>query len=135
MPTLEWLTEMHREPVGCFIEHRDGLRTTMLMLNSLIQDFTYAGMVRDSGRVISCQMHLPMPMQNATTANFFNPLVHHIEQMVLTGKSPYPVQRTLLTSGMTLFGVESLSRGGARVETPEMNVTYQVANRSTYWRD
>ena len=32
--------------------------------------------------------------------NFFSPLVHHIESLFLTGKPPYPIQRTLLTTGI-----------------------------------
>ncbi len=37
--------------------------------------------------------------------NFFNPLVHHIETLFRTGKSPYPIERTLLTTGMTAGGI------------------------------
>jgi hypothetical protein len=54
--------------------------------------------------------------------------------MVLTGRQPYPVERTLLTSGMTLAGVQSLHRG-VPVETPEMAVRYSVPNESWFWRD
>ena len=56
-------------------------------------------------------MYLPMPGQSTTTADFFNPLVRHIETLVLDGRAPYPVERTLLTSGMVIGGVESLFRG------------------------
>ena len=55
--------------------------------------------------------------------------------MVLDNRAPYPVERTLLTSGMTLAAVESLHRDGALVETPEMEVRYTVANESFFWRD
>jgi hypothetical protein len=48
---------------------------------------------------------------------------------------PYPVERTLLTSGMTLAGVESLHRGQVPVATPEMTVRYSVGPESTFWRD
>ena len=34
--------------------------------------------------------------------------------MFLTGKTPYPVERTLLTTGLTAAGVESLYRGAER---------------------
>ena len=53
---------------------------------------------------------------------------------MITGKTPYPIERTLLTSGMTLAAVESLHRGQA-VETPEMEVRYRVDPASTFWRD
>ena len=90
--------------------------------------------VRESGEIISTQMYLPMPDRGSTTADFFNPLVHHAEQMILENKQPYPIERTLLTSGMTLAGVESLHRGTV-VETPEMAVRYTGPKESTFWRD
>jgi hypothetical protein len=54
--------------------------------------------------------------------------------MVVENRQPYPVERTLLTSGMTLAGVESFHRG-APVETPEMAVRYKVSGESWFWRD
>jgi hypothetical protein len=129
-PSLEAARHVSPNAVGYFIEHNDGLKTTMLLCNGFIRDFVYAG--QTVKEVISCQMHLPMPLHISTTADFFNPLVHHIEQMVLTGRVPYPAERTLLTSGMTLFAVESLHRGQP-VATPEMNISYNVKRTSTFW--
>jgi hypothetical protein len=97
-----------------------------------IHDFNYAGMVAN-GEIVSCQMYLPMPTHGSTTADFFNPLVHHIERMIVENRAPYPVERTLLTSGMTLAGVESFYRGEQLVETPEMAVEYTVPEESMFW--
>lgn len=133
-PTAESLGRTCPDGVGYFIEHNDGLRTTMVMMNGLVQDFTYAGRERKRGTVVSCQMHLPMPGHIATTADFFNPLVRHIETTVVQRKPVYPPERTLLTSGMTLAAVESLHRGQVLVPTPEMSVTYEVGPESTFWR-
>ncbi|MEO6784577.1 MAG: hypothetical protein ABI318_00480, partial [Chthoniobacteraceae bacterium] len=115
-----------------FIEHRDGFRTTLFMLN--IRDFNYAGLDGETGAITSCQMFLPMPGSSATTADFFNPLVHHIENMVLENRAAYPVERTLLTSGMLLTAVASLHRDGALIETPEMEVRYTAPKESLFWR-
>ena len=54
---------------------------------------------------------------------------------MITGKVPYPAERTLLTSGMTLAGVESLHRGQVPIKTPQMDVRYTVGPESTYWLD
>ncbi len=115
------------------IEHRDGLRTTMFSLP--IRDFNYAGLNAETGEIVSCQMYLPMPDHGSTTADFFNPLVHYIEQMVINNKAPYPIERTLLTSGMTIGGVESFHRDQQLVETPEMAVAYTVGKESLFWND
>jgi hypothetical protein len=133
-PTLDWVRRGSPQAIGYFFEHNDGLRTSMLLCNGLVQDFTYAGIDRKGGRPISCQMHLPMPNHISTTADFFNPLMHHVERMIIENRAPYPVERTLLTSGMTLFGVESLHRGQTAINTPEMNITYRPTAGSTFWR-
>ncbi len=131
--TFDWARKVFRNPVAYFIDHRDGFRTTMLLIE--IRDFNYAGMRADTGEVVSCQMYLPMPGHGSSTADFFHPLTRHIEDAVITGKVPYPAERTLLTSGMTLAGVESLHRGQVPVDTPEMAVRYSVGPESTFWRD
>ena len=61
-------------------------------------------------------------------------LSRRIEETILSGKATYPPERTLLTSGMTLFGVESLYRGNVQLNTPELDVRYQVEPLSSYWR-
>jgi hypothetical protein len=132
--TLDWARRVFPDGYGYVIEHRDGFQTTLCML-PVIQDFNYAGLDRAMGEVISCQMYLPMPGRAASTADFFNPLVRHIERMIVEGRAPYPVERTLLTSGMTLAAVESLHRGGQRVETPNMEVRYTAPHESLYWRN
>jgi hypothetical protein len=131
--SLEWARSVFPNPIAYFIEHLDGFHTTLFLLE--IQDFNYAGLRGDTGGVIACQMHLPMPGSGATTADFFNPLVRHIESMITAHRAPYPVERTLLTSGMTLAAVESLHRGQVPVATPEMAVRYEATDDSTFWRD
>jgi hypothetical protein len=131
--TFEWARKTFPEGWGYFIDHRDGFRTTLMMLPP-IRDMNYAGLNSQTGEIISTQMYLPMPERGSTTADFFNPLAYHTERMIIENRVPYPVERTLLTSGMTLAGVESLHRGGP-VDTPEMAVRYTVSKESLFWRD
>ena len=131
--TFDWARKALPNTTGYLIEHRDGFRTAMFL--APIRDFNYAGLRKDTGEIVSCQMYLPMPTHGSTTADFFNPLSHHIEDMILTGKAAYPVERTLLTSGMVIGGVESLHAGQSLVKTPEMAVKYTGPRESTYWRE
>jgi hypothetical protein len=131
--SVEWARKKFPDTIAYFIEHLDGFRTTMFLTG--IRDFNYAGLRADTGEIVSCQMYLPMPTHGSTTADFFHPLVRHIEEMVMTGEVPYPIERTLLTSGMTLAGVESLHKGQVKIETPQMAVNYSGGPLSTYWHD
>jgi hypothetical protein len=134
LPDLDWLLENHEDPVVYMFEHLDGFQTSMFLLKGLVTDFTYAGLIRGSSEILSCQMYLPMPPLISTLADFFNPLVNHIEQMILTNTAPYPVERTLLTSGMTIFALESLYQGETRLPTPELKVAYSAPADSGFWR-
>ena len=84
-----------KNPAAYFIEHNDGLKTTLLMLNGAVQDFNFAARVRGAG-VKSCQFLLT-PVPNVTYSAC---LVDKIEEMFATGRAPYPVERTLIVSGM-----------------------------------
>ena len=132
--TYEWAKQVMKDSVTAYlIEHNDGFRTCMFLCP--IRDFNYAGLRSDTGVIVSCQMYLPMPTHGATTADFFNPLARHIEDVVLTGRTPYPVERTLLTSGMVIAAVESLFQKQVPIETPHLAVRYQANGESVFWRE
>ena len=130
--SFDWARQALPSVVAYFIEHLDGFRTTILLTG--IQDFNYAGRLGD-GSTLTCQMYLPMPGHGSTTADFFTPLCRHIETMVLEGKAPYPIERTLLTSGMVIGGVESLHAGEVPYETDAMRIAYRAPEGSTFWRE
>jgi len=134
MPADDDMRRLVKDPVAYRYEHADGLRSTMLLMHGLVKDFNFAAYVDGGREPWSTQMYLPMPDGRTTLANFFSPLVNNIEKMYLTGKPTYPVERTLLTTGLTAAGVESLYRGQTRIETPHLAITYQAPKESTFWR-
>jgi hypothetical protein len=134
-PTLESLQRLVRNPVAYRYQHNDSLMSTMILLSGAVQDFNFAARIDGLPKPFSVQMYLPMPPARTSLANFFSPLVNHIEQLFLTGKSPYPLERTLLTTGLTAAGVESLYLGEKRYETPHLSsIQYGPVKESTFWR-
>jgi hypothetical protein len=133
-PTREQMRELVKKPVAYTYEYNDGLRCTMLLMNGLIRDFNFAARMKQPSGILSTQMYLPMPDGRTTLADFFSPLVHHIEDMMLTHKEPYPIERTLLTTGLTAVGVESLYRNQTRIDTPQLAIRYEPRRESTFWR-
>jgi hypothetical protein len=96
------------------IDYRDGTRGTVLLLNGHIQDFVFAAKMRGESRPASCMFHLPPP----PGARYFDGLVLNIEKLLDNNRSPYPVERTLLTSGALDFIMTSHYKRGERIETP-----------------
>lgn len=132
-PTIDEMKVLVENPVAYVYEHTDGLRCSMLLMRGLVQDFNFAARMGD-GSKLSTQMYLPMPPARTTLANFFTPLVNNIEQMFLTGEETYPLERTLVTTGLTAAGVESLHQEGARIDTPHLDIRYTASEASTFWR-
>jgi hypothetical protein len=133
-PSREQMQELVKEPVAYRYEHEDGLRCTMLLMNGLVRDFNFAARLKNQSKVFSTQMYLPMPDGRTTLADFFSPLVFYMEQMFLTGKAQYPIERTLLTTGLTAAGVESLYRKQERVDTPHLAIRYDTRTESIFER-
>ncbi len=107
-------------PIAFLIEYRDGFRGTVLLLNGHVQDFTFAARLKGESRQASCLFQMPPP----PGARSFDALVMNIEKMFDTGCPPYPVERTLLTSGILDALMTSNQRHGERIETPELDVRY-----------
>ena len=95
-PTVAQMREWVKEPVAYRIEYADGLKLTMLQLNGLVKDFTFAARLRGQPEPLSTLFYLPPNPNVAYSA----PLMSKAEQLFLTGHAAYPVERTLLTSGL-----------------------------------
>ncbi len=129
-PTLDQMKKMVREPVMHRVEYVDGLKSSMLLLNGLVKDFTFAARLKGEKKPISVLFHLP-PNPNVT---YSAALMERAEEMFLTGKSPYPIERTLLTSGINEAGLKSMASEGKRIGTPHLSVRYGVPKESLFWR-
>ena len=123
------LPKLVAKPAAYFIEYRDGLRTTLLMLNGAVKDFTFAARVKGLG--LKSTQFLLTPEPNVTYSAC---LAGKIEEMFVTGKSPYPVERTLIVGGMLESCLESRLQGSRRLKTPHLDVHYQAPRESRHCR-
>ena len=109
-----------RGPVAFVIEYRDGLKAAMLILNGHHDETTFAARVAGRADRPSTLFYLPPP----PGASFLGALAVKIEDFLTAGKAPYPVERTLLTGGILDWALESRVRDHARLETPDLSVSY-----------
>ena len=128
--TMKVLGHPQVPPTAFLLEYRDGTRGTVLLLNGHLRDFVFAAKVRGEPRPASCLFCLPAP----PGARFFDAQCAAIEKFLEEGKSPYPVERTLLTTGALDAAMTSHHKKGARVETPELDVRYTAPADSGFAR-
>jgi hypothetical protein len=116
-----------KQPVACLLEYNDGFRGVVVALGGLVNEYLAAFRVKGRPAIDSTLCYVP-----PENSNNFSMLVHGIAQMFETGKSAYPVERTLLTTGALSFLMESASRGHERLETPALRVSYTAPVQSFY---
>lgn len=105
-------------PQAIFVKYRDGLKATILNLNSQARDYLFAAREK-SGKVHSSCFYIQLYVHN-----HWGFMVKHFEDLVLTKKTPYPPERTLYANGIMLAGLESLVDGQRWLPTPHLNLTY-----------
>ena len=123
------LPQLVKDPAAYCIEYNDGTRATLLMLNGAIMDFNISARVTGHG-LVSTQFFLP-PAPNDTYSAC---LAAKIEQTFQSRSATYPVERTLLTTGLLEACMNSRHRLNQRLETPQLAVNYQPPAESQYAR-
>ena len=130
-PTPAQMRAFVKDPVAYRIEYVDGLRATMFLLNGLVGDFTFAARLRGQAEPLSTLFHLP-PTPNVV---YSAALMAQAERMFVTGKAPYPIERTLLTSGILAAALQSRGADGQRLATPHLAVKYLAPQESLFWKE
>ncbi|MCE9533919.1 MAG: hypothetical protein K8T89_22765 [Planctomycetes bacterium] len=111
------------------IEYTDGLTAAAAMMNGLIIEgdgvgFCFGGKIKGEEKARDCQFYLQQP----DPYGHFIHLVKAIDSLINTGHSPYPIERTLLTSGILDAVMNSKHQGGKRIETPHLAIKYTPTN-------
>ncbi len=99
-------------------EYADGLRGALFMIPSASRNGVA---IKRKGYAISATGFEERPEPKHP---HFAYLLKGIEQMVHTGRPPYPVERTLLTGGILDRALKSKFEGGTVQQTPELQIAY-----------
>jgi hypothetical protein len=106
-------------PQAFLIRYRDGLRASLLHLNGETRDYCFAGQIRGRSEPVSTCFYIELYLHN-----HWSFMARNLEDLVLTGREPNPIERTLLANGILLAGLESRRLGGKWIETPELAISY-----------
>jgi hypothetical protein len=112
-----------REPVaihGIVVDYRDGLRGMAMKVGNHGIRWNFACQIAGESAPRATSFYVG-PWNNR---NLFKALSHAIQTHFRQRKPPYPVERTLLTSGILDAAMDSRLAGGKPIETPQLAFTY-----------
>lgn len=104
------------------LEYRDGLRATVAMANGLSSQFGFAAKLKGRVEPVATWFEL----EEGKPYGHFAHLTRAIETMIHSGKPAYPVERTLLTTGVLDALMHSVIEQGRSRDTPELAIDYQA---------
>jgi len=116
--------DIAKNAVFLLIEYRDGLRAALAMNTGQANEFAFAGQIQGEARPSATwfRMHEARPFAH------FGLLLRAIEHTIHMGKPAYPVERTLLTTGILDAALHSATDNNRIIKTPELAIRYQPAD-------
>ncbi len=120
LPAGKRIEDLVPEPVLFVVDYNDGLRGCVFTLNGALIEWAAAWRNQGDKTVESTLFWT----QEARPFYHFNLLFMGIERMMHTGRPTWPVERTLLTSGILDAALRSKRDGGRRLDTPWLDVIY-----------
>jgi hypothetical protein len=111
---LGLVPQLAKDPRAWRLDHANGLRTTILVLDGVVNDYNFAVHGAD-GTILSAQLFLPPAPQR----HEFSRLAAVIEKYFVSGIAPWPANRSLLISGL----LDAFNRAQAAqgpLPTPEL---------------
>jgi hypothetical protein len=120
------LTVKAEDAAVSLIEYRDGFQAAVALMNGWAYEgdggaFTLAVQLKGRDRPAATLFYLQQPEPFA----HFAYLVKAIDSLIQTSHAPYPVERTLLTTGILDAIMVSRAEKHRRVETPYLDIRYQ----------
>jgi hypothetical protein len=114
-------------PAAFCFTHRDGLRSTHLMLDGHVRDWAVA--VREKSGSVHAGCSRCSITGKASFYAHFAALNAKIEEFMRTGKSPFPVEHYLLGTLAIGAAVHALAQPGEPLATPDLALPYRMVSR------
>ncbi|MBX3414433.1 MAG: twin-arginine translocation signal domain-containing protein [Pirellulales bacterium] len=108
-------------PHGVLVTYRDGLRAIALKVGDSSTRWNFAAKLKGKAKPVATAFYVG-PWQNR---NLFKALSHAIQTFFREGQTPYPVERTLLVTGILDAEMDSRYQGGVPIDTPQLDIAYQ----------
>jgi len=110
------------------VHYKDGTRGTALSVGNTSDRWNFSCQVRGQKEPLATAL-FNGPWGNL---NLFTALSNAIVHFFKTGKSPYPVERTLLVSGILDAAMHSHHAGGTPIDTPHLEFRYEAQDFSAF---
>jgi hypothetical protein len=120
-------------PILFILEYRSGLQAACYLLNGHVSTSAFIADIDGRKDPIYCKFIL-----QGRPYGHFSGLAHFIEEMMITGIPSYPVERTLLTTGVLEASFDSTYENGSIVElgrrlaTPHLDIAYRAQKESLF---
>ncbi|HUY34499.1 MAG TPA: hypothetical protein VMV69_17270 [Pirellulales bacterium] len=111
---------MNADAAFYLIKYRDGLKATLAMANGVTDQFVFSAAVKGASEPLVIWFRT----QDVEPFGHFAYLLRAIDDMVHSGRPSYPVERTLLTTGVLDAALHSLAAGHKPLPTPQLDVRY-----------
>jgi hypothetical protein len=110
---LRLVPQLARDPRGWLLEHRDGLRSALLVLDGAVADFNFAVRATD-GTILSAQLfRAPPPVEQ-----HYSRLAAVVEDFFAGRSAPWKIERNLLITGLLEHFRQPVARAGRWIALP-----------------
>jgi len=114
------LKSFDANPHGILLTYKDGFKATVVKIGGANR-WNFACRYKGKREIHATNFYVG-PWQNR---NLFKALSHAIQHHFIHGKAPYPVERTLLVTGILDASMHSRHEAGKVMRTPELEFAYR----------
>jgi len=114
------LKSFHANPHGILLTYKDGFKATIVRIGGANR-WNFACRFKGKREIQATNFYVG-PWRNR---NLFKALSHAIQSYFIHGNPPYPVERTLLVTGILDASMHSRHEAGKVMQTPELEFAYR----------